>query len=52
MKLKLPKDSPFVACVARLSADGRSEAADAKLAERIVGKLLKLKFPEAYSLGC
>ena len=52
MKLKLPKDSPFVACVARLSADGRSEAADAKLAERIVGKLLKLKFPEAYSLCC
>lgn len=51
MKLKLPKDSPFSSLAARLAADGCA-ASDARLAGTMVGKLLKLKFPEAYSLCC
>ena len=56
LKFKFPKDSPFVALVSRIisGAEGGRETLDARR-EKVrshIFKLLKLKFPEAYSLCC
>ena len=56
LKFKLPKDSPFAALASRImsGAEGGREALDARRekARSHIFKLLKLKFPEAYSLCC
>ena len=56
LKFKLPKDSPFAALASCIMSDaeGGRETLDARR-EKVrshIFKLLKLKFPEAYSLCC
>lgn len=56
LKLKLPKGSPFASHAQGLESDAKAgqETLDARRAKSTaaVMKLLKLKFPEAYSLCC